>query len=250
MKRLAVSLLALALAASLAACGGNSNSSTPVSTNSQSSVSPQSEASPAPSQSIEVSESEGTPAGETDNIASGSNILIAYFTAAENSGVDAIASASYTTIDGNAVGRVRALADMIEAETGGEMFSIQTETVYPADGGELIDFAAEEQDQNTRPKLTSHIENLEQYDTIFVGYPNWWYDMPMPLYSFFEEYDLSGKTVIPFNVHNGSRFSSTIQTIKELEPGATVIEDGFTVSEQNVAEASGDVTAWLDGLGY
>ena len=85
-----------------------------------------------------------------------SNILIAYFTAAENSGVDAIASASYTTIGGSAVGRVRALADMIEAETGGELFSIQTQTVYPADGGELIDFAAEEQDQNVRPELTSH----------------------------------------------------------------------------------------------
>lgn len=179
-----------------------------------------------------------------------SNILIAYFTAAENSGVDAIASASYTTISGSAVGRVRALADMIEAETGGELFSIQTQTVYPADGGELIDFAAEEQDQNVRPELTSHIENLEQYDTIFIGYPNWWYDMPMALYSFFDEYDFSGKTIIPFNTHNGSRFSNTIQTIEQLEPNATVIEDGFTVSEQNVAEAGEDVAAWLDELGY
>ena len=72
----------------------------------------------------------------------------------------------------------------------------------------------------------------------------------MAVYSFFDEYDFSGKTLIPFNVHNGSRFSRTIQTIAELEPNATVVENGFTVSEQNVADAAGDVAAWLDELGY
>ena len=161
----------------------------------------------------------------SSNVSNNSNakILIAYFTAAENSGVDAISSASYTTVGGNAVGRVRAVADMIQAQTDGELFSIQTANIYPADGGELIDQAADEQDEDFRPELTSHIENLDDYDVIFVGYPTWWYDMPMALYSFFEEYDFSGKTIIPFNVHNGSRFSGTISTIQELEPGATVI---------------------------
>ncbi|MCB6416099.1 hypothetical protein LI221_13730 [Faecalimonas umbilicata] len=81
-------------------------------------------------------------------------------------------------------------------------------------------------------------------------FPTWWYDMPQALYSFFDEYDFSGKTLIPFNVHNGSRFSGTIDTIKELEPDATVVEDGFTVSERDVAEASEDVAEWLNGLGY
>ena len=180
----------------------------------------------------------------------GGNILIAYFTAAENSGVDAVASASYTDIDGQAVGRLRAVADMIQAETGGDLFSIRTAVVYPADGGELIDYAAQEQDENARPELTSHIENLEQYDTVFIGYPNWWADLPMAVYSFFDEYDFSGKTLVPFNVHNGSRFSRTIQTIAELEPNATVIENGFTVNERDVADAAGDVAAWLDELGY
>lgn len=177
-------------------------------------------------------------------------ILIVYFTAAENSGVDAIASASYTTIDGEAVGRVRAVADMIQEQTGGELFSIQTSTIYPADGGALIDQAADEQNQDFRPELTSHIENFDDYEIVFVGYPNWWYDMPMAMYSFFEEYDFSGKTIIPFNVHNGSRFSGTINTIQELEPDATVIEDGFTVSEHNVSDARDNVQEWLDGLGY
>ena len=182
--------------------------------------------------------------------ANGGNILIAYFTAAENSGVDAIASASYTTINGQAVGRIRAVADMIQQNVGGDLFSIRTAVVYPADGGALIDYAAQEQDQDARPELTSHIENLDQYDTVFIGYPNWWADMPQALYSFFDEYDFSGKTIVPFNVHNGSRFSRTIETIQELEPNATVIENGFTVNEQNVAQAAADVASWLEGLGY
>lgn len=136
------------------------------------------------------------------------------------------------------------------ADVGGDLFSIRTSVVYPADGGELIDYAAQEQEENARPELTTHIENLDGYDTIFIGYPNWWADLPMAVYSFFDEYDFSGKTIIPFNVHNGSRFSRTIQTIQELEPDATVVEDGFTVSEQTVADAAEDVAAWLEGLGY
>ena len=74
--------------------------------------------------------------------------------------------------------------------------------------------------------------------------------MPMVLYSFFEEYDFSSKTIIPFNVHNGSRFSNTIKTIQELEPDATVITDGFTVSERDVADAGANVEEWLHNLGY
>lgn len=198
-------------------------------------------------------ESSGTTdtASESGNTAQGDRkILIAYFTAAENSGVDAVASASYTTINGTAVGRLRAVADMIQENTDGDMFSIQTSVVYPADGGELIDYAAEEQDENARPELTSQIEDIDQYDTVFIGFPTWWYDMPQALYSFFDAYDFSGKTIIPFNVHNGSRFSGTIDTIKELEPDAMVIEDGFTVSERDVADAAEDVAEWLAGLGY
>ena len=177
-------------------------------------------------------------------------VLVAYFTAAENSGVDASASASYTIIDGQAVGRLRAVADVIAENTNGDLFSIQTETIYPANGEELIDYASQEQDENTRPTLTSRIENLEEYDTIFIGYPTWWYDMPQALYSFFDEYDFSNKTIVSFNVHNGSRFSNTIDTIKELEPNATVIEDGFTVNENNVDEANSDIVQWLGELGF
>lgn len=241
-KRALPLLLAGILTVSLAACG---NTDSTDSTGDTSAPAPQ-----ISQQESDAQISTQEPEEGGDAASGGSHILIAYFTAAENSGVDAIASASYTTIDGRAVGRVRAVADMIQENVGGDLFSIRTSVVYPTDGGELIDYAAQEQDENARPELISHIENLDQYDTIFIGYPNWWADLPMAVYSFFDEYDFSGKTIIPFNVHNGSRFSRTIQTIEELEPDATVIEDGFTVSEQTVAEAAPDVAQWLENLDY
>ena len=94
------------------------------------------------------------------------------------------------------------------------LYSIDTSVEYPVNT--LIDYAADEQEKSARPELINHIENFDQYDTIFIGYPTWWYDLPMVMYSFFDEYDFSGKTIIPFNTHNGSRFSGTIQTIEQL----------------------------------
>lgn len=222
----------------LAACGDGNSSDPSAETNSGSSETIQ-------------DRSQSSPDGNADPAASGSSRpLIVYFTVDENTEPDAISSASVVTIDGEEKGRVRAVADMIAAETDGDLFSLTTTTTYPADGRAVIEQAAEEQDENARPELTAQIENLNDYDTVFVGFPTWWYDMPMALYSFFDEYDLSGKTVIPFNTHNGSRFSGTIDTIRELEPGANVVTDGFTVSENNVADAASEVTAWLRGLGY
>lgn len=119
-----------------------------------------------------------------------------------------------------------------------------------AEGKTLVDLAAQEQDDNARPDIKDSIENPEQYDTVFVGYPNWWGDMPMILYSFFDEYDFSGKTIIPFNTHGGSGFSNTISTIAELEPDANVNQDGFIVSRNNVQDAEPDIISWLDNLGY
>ena len=178
------------------------------------------------------------------------NVLVSYFAVAENSDVDAVSSASVSDVNGETKGRMTALAEMIQEKTGGELFSIKTSVKYPGDIGKLIDYAQEEQDKDARPELTSHIDNLDDYSVIFVGFPTWWYDLPQILYSFFDEYDFSGKTIIPFNVHNGSRFSGTIETIQELEPEATVITDGFTVNERDVPKAAGDVADWLEGIGY
>ncbi|MDE7192879.1 MAG: flavodoxin [Oscillospiraceae bacterium] len=251
MKKIAA-ILAAALVLTLTACSSTDNNSLEnTSSASQSTANSTSTESPSASESAadnSVEQSDNSPA--PDNNESYSNILIAYFTAAENSGVDAVASASYSTVNGEPVGRLRAIANMIQAETGGELFSIRTSVVYPADGGELIDYAAEEQRENARPELTSHIDDLDKYDTIFVGYPNWWADLPQVMYSFFDEYDFSGKTIIPFNVHNGSRLSGTVGTIAELEPNANVVTDAFTISERSVPEAASEVKEWLDGLEY
>ena len=240
MKRILSMALAGVLTLSLTACSAL-QMTTPTSEPVSVSAGPEILVSAAPSASQPESGSAQT---------SGSNILIVYFTADENREVDAVTSASLTTINGEEKGRLRALAEMIQAEIGGDLFSIQTNVGYPSDGGALIDYAAQEQDDNVRPELIAHIENLEGYDTVFVGYPNWWADMPMAVYSFFDEYDLSGKTVIPFNVHNGSRFSNTIRTIQDLEPEANVITDGFTVSERTLPDAAPDVAEWLNGLGF
>ena len=170
-QRTLAALLAAAVAVSFTACGNSGRAGTGSDSTSAPSVS---------GQDTEGSASPETPTGDN-------RILIAYFTAAENSGVDAVASASYTTVGGQAVGRLRAVAEMIQDTVGGDLFSIRTSVVYPTDGGELIDYAAREQDENARPELTSHIENPDQYDTIFIGYPNWWADLPMAVYSFFDE---------------------------------------------------------------
>lgn len=243
MKRL-IAILTAALTLSLTACGNSGgNSSTAGNSNPQSSIYSENS-----SEQHSEQGSQNAPSAAPDN--NESKILIAYFTAAENSGVDAVDSASYSMVNGEPVGRLRAIANMIQSETGGELFSIRTSVVYPADGGELIDYAAEEQRNNARPELTSHIDDLDKYDTIFVGYPNWWADLPQVMYSFFNEYDFSGKTIIPFNVHNGSRLSGTVNTIKELEPDANVVEDAFTINERNVPDAASEVKEWLGGLEY
>ena len=176
-------------------------------------------------------------------------VLVAYFAVAENSDVDAVSSASISDVDGETKGRMAALAQMIQEKTKGELFSIKTSVKYPGDIGKLIDYAQEEQDVDARPELTSHIDDLDDYSVIFVGFPTWWYDLPQILYSFFDEYDFSGKTIILFNSHNGSQFSGTIETIQKLEPDADVITDGFTVNERDVPDAKGGVDEWLSRLG-
>lgn len=161
-----------------------------------------------------------------------------------------MSGASRVVVDGNLYGNTQYLANLIQERTGGELFEIETVQEYPGEHEPLIDQAAEEQSADTRPELAAHIENLDDYDVIFLGYPNWWADLPMPLYTFLEEYDFSGKTIIPFNSHGGSRFSGTIETIQRLQPGAEVIADGYTISRDDVGEEGNSLGEWLIGLGY
>lgn len=231
MKKFLSIILCLVIVLCFAACS-NSNEAETTAANSQ-----------------PTSESNSNEKSENNN-SSTHKALVVYFTAAENSDVDAVSSASVVTVNGQPFGRVQALAQMIQNETQADIFSIKTSVQYPGDGGKLIEYAQQEQNDNARPEITSHIENLDAYDTVFIGYPIWWYDLPQIMYSFFDEYDFSGKTIIPFCVHNGSQFTGTINTIEELEPNATVVENGFAVSERNVGDAANDVAKWIDEIGY
>lgn len=174
--------------------------------------------------------------------------LVVYFSVLETDGVDASSGASRVVADGEVMGNTQYVASVISEATAGDLFEIRTVHTYPGSHQALIDAAKEEIDKNARPKLETHITNLQDYDVVFVGFLNWWYDMPMPLYSFFDEYDFSGKTVIPFCTHGGSRFSDAVSTIRELEKNATVL-DGYAIAREKVAESKESILKWLERIG-
>lgn len=183
---------------------------------------------------------------ETSNVAAtDGKVLTAYFTAADNSGVDAKASASYSIVEGEAKGRLQAIAEMIQNTAGGELFSIQTDVVYPADGGELIDYAAKEQDEDARPALTSQIADFESYDTVFVGYPIWWGIAAWPVDTFVKANDFTGKTVIPFATSSSSGLGESGRLLAEMA-GTGEWLDGERFSS-GASEA--EVQEWAEGLG-
>lgn len=152
---------------------------------------------------------------------------------------------SAVVIDGKVLGNTQYVAQLIQEMTGGDIFRILPQKPYPTDHRTLVDLAEKEQNQDARPAIKGKIDAPEAYDTIFIGYPNWWGDMPMILYTFLEQYDFSGKTIIPFCTHGGSGFSRTIQTIQDKQPGATVIRDGYSLSRSRMERAPSGVVAWL-----
>lgn len=183
----------------------------------------------------------------TDN----ENILIAYFSVPDDGdtdGIDANSGASIVVKNKDVLGNMQYMAMTIQEAIGGELFRIETKEKYPLEHETLVNQAKEEQNEEVRPELATHIENVEQYDMIFLGYPNWWGDMPQPLYTFLEEYDFSGKTIIPFNSHGGSGFSNTIEEIKKLQSNATVRDDGLSISRNDVADSEQEITDWAKGL--
>ena len=141
------------------------------------------------------------------------------------------------------------MAYVIQENTSANIFRILSETPYPTDHSNFVDLAQDEQRNNARPKIKDEIENFSDYETVFVGYPNWWGDMPMILYTFFDTYDFSGKTIIPFNTHGRSGFSGTISTIRNLEPNATV-KDGKSISRNSIQNAEQEIIDWVRSLGF
>ncbi|MDE6832740.1 MAG: flavodoxin [Ruminococcus sp.] len=175
-------------------------------------------------------------------------ILILYFTRPETDGTDTVAGASRVVAKDKLYGNVQYVASLIQENTKGDLVQLKTVQEYPRTHEALLDFALDEQENNARPELATDI-NLENYDTVFIGYPIWWYDLPMPIYNFLEKYNLSGKTVIPFTVHGGSGFSDTIDSIIKLQPEANIIKDGYMISRNSVSNAKSEVISWLEKIG-
>lgn len=147
-------------------------------------------------------------------------------------------------------GNTQKLAKLISDKVGGDFIRIETVKVYPTTYAVLADEAKKERDKDERPALIELNLDLSKYDTIFVGYPIWWYTLPMPMYTFFDKYDFSGKTIVPFNTHEGSGNSGTYETIKKFEPNATVLEGLPIRGGDMTSDQSLKVNNWLKELDF
>ena len=267
MKKIVSILLAMML--SLAACDS-------VSSGERSSAPPVSEYStPAP---ITCAPGEGSapeqseePSAEQKGAADteAPNILIAYFTWADNTvvedekaavqsalshyesmgdrdnynGVDAVASASVAP-----PGNTAQMAGWIQQEVGGDLHSIVVQDLYPSDYDECLERAADEKAQDARPVLSSHVGDMEDYNIVFLGFPNWWYTLPMPVLTFVEEHDWSGKTVVPFVTHGTGGLSATVRDLTTALPDDVAVMEPIGIYRPDVPHARPIIQEWLSGL--
>ncbi len=178
---------------------------------------------------LETAEPESDTAGDSgaEHGRDGSNALVVYF--------------SWS-------GNTENVANAIAGQMGADVFEIVPEETYTSDYNTLLDIAAEEKENGARPAIAGSIDDISQYDIIYVGYPNWWSDMPMILYTFFDSYDLSGKTLAPFCTSGGSGLSGTVSSIRELEPEADVL-DGLHIGSSAASDPAQAVSDWLESLG-
>lgn len=146
-------------------------------------------------------------------------------------------------------GNTEQIAEYIQQDTGADLFKITTVKPYPDKLEELYEIGQAELDANARPELNVEINDMESYDTIFLGYPIWGGTCPMAVFSFIEQYDFSGKKIIPFCTHGGSGFSESLSDIEEMMPEGITMEPGFSISGSKASDAQTDVKEWLDGLG-
>jgi flavodoxin len=145
------------------------------------------------------------------------------------------------------VGNTELVANMIQKITGGDRFHVESVTAYPKDYTEATEVAKNELRAKARPKLTGQVENIGAYEVIFLGYPNWWGTMPMPVFTFLESYDFSGKTIVPFCTHEGSGMGHSEQDIAKACPKATVLK-GIAIHGTGASSAASNVSSWIDEL--
>ena len=257
----------ISMVLAVTACGGRNNDNTVVlrnptltsgSNTADSSV--ESEISQSESASASLSELGNLPnesddselTVDDDGFNRESNILVAYFSRVGNTewedSVDAVTSASLNVENGDFVGNAEFLAKMAQEVTGGDIFLIRTEETYPSDYRETTNVASAEQSDNARPALASHVDNMDQYDTVVLIYPNWWGTLPMPLYTFLEEYNFAGKTILPLCTHEGSHMGSSESAIAELCPDAILL-DGLDIRGSRASSAQSDVETWISNSG-
>ena len=250
-KKITSLVLAAALSISLAACGNSQTTAVTSGQDKQQTESTQtadsSEAKePESAQAENKAEVQQTETAAENGSSAGNNILILYFSADNTKDVDAVSSATPMT-DGTA--SVEWIANIIHDNVGGDLIPIIPSEDYPLEYEALADYAKKERDDGGRPAFEDLRVDPASYDVVFVGYPIWWYEMPMIMDTFFDQYDFSGKTIIPFNTHAGSRDGGTYGDIKELEPNATVL-DGLAVRGEDAGKdrTKEAVLSWLEGL--
>ena len=164
-------------------------------------------------------------------------VLVAYFSrTGENYNVGKISK-----------GNTHIIAEMIAEETGGKLFQIEPVNPYPDEYNACVEVAKTEKENKSRPAIKGDVV-VEEYDVIYIGYPNWWGDMPMSVYTFIEKHDWQGKTVIPFCTHEGSGLSDTENKIKKACDGATVL-NGLairgTTAQKSQEQARKTTKGWL-----
>ena len=145
-------------------------------------------------------------------------------------------------------GNTEKVAEAIQSQTGSDIFEIVPAVPYSEDYDTVLTVAQAEQKADARPAISGSIEDIGQYDVVYVGFPIWWGDMPMILYTFFDDYDLSGKTVALFCTSGGSGLSNTVNEVKALEPDATVTE-GLHIGSSSASSPDDAVSSWLDAIG-
>lgn len=146
-------------------------------------------------------------------------------------------------------GNTQKFAKLISDEVGGDFRRIETVKPYPT-GQELFDYTKNERDEDARPELKDLEVNMDDYDVVFVGYPIWWYTLPMPIYTFFDKYDFDGKIIVPFNTHEGSGDGETYSTIKNWEKNAKVL-DGLAIRGGDIkSDQTARIRNWLKGLDF
>ena len=142
-------------------------------------------------------------------------------------------------------GNTEVIAEYIKDLTGAELFKVEPASAYPEDYMKCIDVAKKEQQNDARPELKETLDDISEYDTIYIGFPNWWGTLPMPMFTQLEQLDFTGKVVKPFVTHEGSGFGSSQRDLKKLCDGAE-IKKGLSVPGANVYDAKDTVSNWID----